>query len=95
VAILIDTSVLGRLTNANDAHYAVADQAVIELHRRGEMLCITGQNLVEFRNVATRAATINGLGLSTLEAESKAAKFELQFVLLEETCHLPCMEDPG
>ena len=85
MTILIDTSVLGRLANANDAHYGVADQAVIELHRRGETLCITAQKLVEFRNVATRATALNGLGLSTVEAESKAAKFELQFVLLEET----------
>jgi predicted nucleic acid-binding protein len=82
---LIDTSVLARLANTVDAQYATADRAVMELHRRGEVLHITAQNLVEFRNMATRPAAVNGLGLSAVDAEAKAAVFEATFPLLVET----------
>jgi predicted nucleic acid-binding protein len=85
MAYLIDTSVLARLANTADAQYAVADRAVMELHRRGEVLNITPQNLVEFRNLATRPKAVNGLGLSAADAEAKAAVFEATFPLLAET----------
>ena len=65
MAFLLDTNVLVRLANAADARHAVAARAVLELHRRGESLHITPQVLVEFRNVATRPAAVNGLGFST------------------------------
>lgn len=55
MAILIDTSVLGRLANRADVAHPVAKAAIAELHRRGEMLHVTPQNLVEFRNFSTRA----------------------------------------
>ena len=60
MAFLLDTSILVRLANATDAQHPVATQAVVELHRRGEVLHITPQVLIEFRNVATRPKTANG-----------------------------------
>jgi predicted nucleic acid-binding protein len=85
MAVLVDTSILGRLANAADAQHAVATRAVLELHRRGEVLHVTPQVLVEFRNVATRPAAINGLGLPAADAEALAATFESRFPLLVET----------
>lgn len=85
MAYLIDTSILIRLANALDVRYAIADRAVIELHRRGEVLHLTPQILVEFRNVATRPVAINGLGLSAAETEAEASGFEARFPLLTET----------
>ena len=85
MAYLIDTSLLARLANTADAQHTIAAQAVVELHRRAEILHIGPQNLVEFRNVATRATAQNGLGLSTIEAEAQAATFEASFNLLPET----------
>lgn len=85
MAFLVDTSILIRLANAADATYPVADRAAMELHRRGELLHLTPQNLVEFRNVATRPAAVNGLGLAAAAAEAKAAGFEALFPLLPET----------
>ena len=82
---LVDTSVLARLANTADPFHPVAAQAVLELHRRGELLHVTAQNLVEFRNMATRPKTLNGLGLSAVDAEAKAAVFEATFPLLPET----------
>ena len=56
MAYHVDTSVLARLANTADAQHAVAVRATLELHRRGELLHVTPQVLIEFRNVATRTA---------------------------------------
>jgi predicted nucleic acid-binding protein len=85
MAVLIDTSVLGRLANRADAAHAVAQAAVAELHRRGEVLHVTAQNLIEFRNFATRPAAANGLGLNPAASAGVAAVFESSFPLLDET----------
>lgn len=85
MAYLVDTSILARLANTADVFYPVATQAVLELHRCGEVLHITPQNLVEFRGVATRPVAWNGLGLAPPAAEAKAAVFESAFPLLAET----------
>jgi predicted nucleic acid-binding protein len=85
MAVLVDTSVLGRLANRADVSYAVAAAAVAELHRRGDVLHVTAQNLVEFRNFATRPVSANGLGLAAAAAEGLAGIFEATFPLLVET----------
>ena len=85
MAYLVDTSILARLADTTDAHYAIAAHAVLQLHRRGEVLHITPQVLVEFRNVATRSTAQNGLGLSTVKTELQASQFETAFLLLPET----------
>jgi predicted nucleic acid-binding protein len=85
MAHLVDTSLLARLANTADPFHAVAAHAVMELHRGGEVLHITAQNLIEFRNFATRPKAANGLGLSIPDAEAKAAVFEGTFPLLAET----------
>lgn len=85
MAYLMDTSILVRLANVADPLRLVAAQAVLELHRRGEVLHLTPQVFVEFRNVATRPMALNGLGLSAADAEVEAAGFEASFPLLVET----------
>jgi predicted nucleic acid-binding protein len=85
MAILVDTSVLGRLANRADVSHPVAKAAIAELHRRGEVLHITPQNLIEFRNFATRPVSANGLGMAAPTAEGLAATFETAFSLLAET----------
>ena len=85
MAFLLDTSVLCRLANVTDVLHSVAADAVLELHRRGEVLHITPQVMVEFRNVATRPTAINGLGLSGVDTDALAATFEARFPLLTET----------
>ena len=62
MACLVDTSILARLANTADPFHAVATKAVVELHRTGETLVVAPQNLIEFRNVATRPKAMNGLG---------------------------------
>jgi predicted nucleic acid-binding protein len=82
---LLDTTILGRLANTSDVQHAAATRAVLELHRRGDMLHVTPQVMIEFRNVATRPVALNGLGLSTVDTEALAATFEARFPLLAET----------
>jgi len=85
MAVLLDTNVLVRLTNTADASHSAAVRAVVELHRRGEVLQVTAQVLVEFWAVATRPAGANGLGLPAAEAEARVAGFEASFGRLEES----------
>ncbi len=73
------------MANSADTQHAVAAHAVFELHRRGEVLHVTPQILVEFRNVATRPIVQNGLGLSVPDVELQAVGFEAAFPLLAET----------
>lgn len=84
MAYLVETPLLLRLANVDDPQYAVADQAVTTLRRRGETLHIAPQNLVEFRNSATRPVEVNGLGLSIAQVEILAATYETAFPLLPE-----------
>lgn len=84
MAILLDTSILARIANQADADHALAQTAVDELHRRGESLHITPQNLIEFRSVATRPLSVNGFGLSPSAAEALAATFEKNFAMLND-----------
>jgi hypothetical protein len=81
----LDTNVLVRLANTLDAQRAVTAQAVLELHRRGEVVQVTLQVLVEFRNFATRPLAVNRLGISTAKAKALAAMFEGRFPLLPQT----------
>lgn len=85
MAFLLDTSILVRLENTSDGQHAIAAHAVLELHRRGEVLHVTPQVLIEFRNVATRPKAANGAGLSIMDAEAHASTFEARFPLLAET----------
>jgi predicted nucleic acid-binding protein len=85
MAVLVDTSVLGRLANRADAAHAMAQRAVAELHRRGEVLHVTAQNLIEFRNFATRPFAANGLALAPAAVAALTTVFESAFPLLEET----------
>ncbi len=85
MSYLVDTSVLGRLANRWDTFYPIAVNALAELHRRGETVFICPQNLIEFRNFATRPRTVNGLGMTIASAVMKAAQFESSFSLLPET----------
>ena len=81
---LVDTSILGRLANRADRDHALAQSAIAKLHRNGEVLRLAPQNLIEFRNFATRPTSANGFGLSTPDAAALATTFESAFPLLDE-----------
>ncbi|HEX4611702.1 MAG TPA: type II toxin-antitoxin system VapC family toxin [Urbifossiella sp.] len=85
MAVHLDTSILGRLANSADLAHAIAQTAVARLHQRGDVLHVTAQNLIEFRNFATRPKAQNGLGLPPAAAAGLSTRYQAAFSLLEET----------
>ena len=81
---LIDTNILLRRQDADQAQLGVAARALIHLRGQGERLCVARQNLIEFRNVASRPLDKNGLGLSATEADLELDKAERDFDTLPE-----------
>ena len=92
MAYLIDTNILARLANIADAQHAVVARAVVELHRRGEVLHVTPQVLIEFRSMATRPKAENGLGLSAVDAERRPRVSRRRFLFCGHRGHLSCLE---
>lgn len=60
-------------------------EALDILRKRGEELCIVPQNLYEFWVVATRPLTVNGLGMTTAQAEGELAQIKKLFRFLSDT----------
>lgn len=82
---LADTNILLRLAEPHDPDYTIVRDAVDTLVGRGEELCYTAQNLVEFWNVCTRPITHNGFGLSSAEADERAKIIEAEFRFLPDS----------
>lgn len=85
MAYLLDTNLLVQLADTQSPFYAIADRAVVILHRQGEVLHLTPQVLIEFRSVATRPKAVNGLEMTVVEVESLVATYEAVYPLLPET----------
>src|SRR5690348_11669652 len=88
--ILLDTNVLGRMTDSKDPQCGIARRAVHQLISRNEQLVIVPQNLFEFWSVATRkpgAPSVgqNGLGMSIDQADHWLSFFQRRFTLLPDT----------
>jgi len=82
---LLDTNILLRLTETSSATHATTLQAVSALLADGAVVFITGQNLIEFWNVATRPLEKNGLGLTTAEVSAELARHKAAFRLLPDS----------
>ena len=85
MAYLLDTNVAWRRIRKNDPRHADVKSAIDALAEAGEKVYVTAQSLVEFRAVATRPQSANGLGLSPTIATIKAQEIESLFGLLPET----------
>ncbi len=81
---LVDTNVILRLVDAEHSHHAPARATVEEL-QADHRLCATGQNFIEFWNVATRPADKNGLGWVPARADRVMATAEDIFSLLPDS----------
>jgi predicted nucleic acid-binding protein len=84
MASLIESSILARLANAQDAQFRIASNMIRRMHRQGKIGYITPQSLIEFRCVATRPVAVNGLGMTSEQAERRVRGFERRFTLLPE-----------
>jgi predicted nucleic acid-binding protein len=91
--ILLDTNLLGRLTDATDPNHFAARDAIHRLLARGERPIIVPQNLYEFWAVATRRpgpppAGRNGLGMTPRQAAQWMRFFRRRFTLLPDRLEL-------
>jgi predicted nucleic acid-binding protein len=82
---LADTNILLRWVSPADPQHSLAVDSVKALQRRGEVVHITPQNLIEFWGVATRPAAVNGLGMSPAEAELEVESLERLFPLVPDS----------
>jgi predicted nucleic acid-binding protein len=85
MAYLVDTNILLRWVSPADPQHSLAVSSVKALQRRGEIVHITPQNLIEFWNVATRPVARNGLGMSPAEVERQVERLELLFPLVTDS----------
>ncbi len=82
--ILLDTNLLGRITDSADPRCAPSRRAISSLPASGEQLAIVPQNLYEFWAIATRAPAANGLGMTPNQASHWLGYFQRHFVLLHD-----------
>jgi len=82
---LVDTSILIRLYNRTDGAHAAVKQCLEDLDSEGAELTLSPQVVYEFWTVATRPKDVNGLGLSTEEANHQLEKLLSIFRLIPES----------
>ncbi len=87
--ILLDTNLLGRMTDSRDPQCAAARHAMHTLFTKGEQLVIVPQNLYEFWAIATRTPGANGLGTTIEQASQWLSFFQRRFTLLPDREDLP------
>lgn len=83
--VLLDTNILMRAYDPMSAQHLAALSALKNLTDATNQLCLCSQNMVEFRAVATRPVSANGLGHTAAVAEQLAAAMEKDFTFLPET----------
>jgi predicted nucleic acid-binding protein len=91
--ILLDTNLLGRMTDSTDSQCAASRRAIHTLLARRERLIIFPQNLYEFWAVATRRSGPpptgqNGLGMTCEQASQWMHFFQRRFTLLPDRAEL-------
>jgi predicted nucleic acid-binding protein len=82
--VLIDTNVLGRLSQPNHVMHATVAGAVTSLQEAQHELRIVPQVMYEYWTVATRPPDQNGLGLTIEEAEAHLHDFKAVFPPLRD-----------
>ena len=81
---LIDTNILLRRQQRGNEQAPLAVQALYRLRQQGEQLSVARQNLIEFRNTASRPLDKNGLGLTPADADFELDILERDFTTLPE-----------
>lgn len=82
--ILVDTNILGRLSQPGHPLQFVALQAAKTLLDQDHELRTVPQVLYEYWAIATRPSTQNGIGLSIAEAQSRLTEFKALLPLLRD-----------
>ena len=81
---LVDTNILLRRQQRDHVQALIAVQALYRLRQQGEELSVARQNLVEFRNTASRPFDKNGIGLTPTDADFEIDILERGFTTLPD-----------
>lgn len=84
MAYLCDTSIVLRLAQPHLPIYQAVFQSLKRLSEIDEQIVIVPQILVEFWVVATRPTNVNGLGMTTEQAENELRHLQGIFTVLPE-----------
>ncbi len=84
MSVLLDTNILTRSAQPGHPMHKDALEAVGLLKNANEDLCIVPQNLVEFWAVATRPLSVNGLEMTTAQAQTELRKIRSFFRFLAD-----------
>lgn len=85
MVVLVDTNVLLRAIQRDDALCEAGRRALTHLHRGNDQLCLTSENVREFWNVCTRPTDKNGLGMSTAGTERQLELLERYLYVLPDS----------
>ena len=80
--ILADTNILLRRIHRSHPQHRITKAAITHIHERGDVLCVTSQNLIECWAVCTRPVKSNGLGLRPAVADRVLTRIESAAVRL-------------
>src|SRR5271170_812881 len=84
MCVLVDTNILLRSAQPSHPLCSQATRAVSKLIRQKDALFLCPQNIAEFWNVATRSATLNGLGLLHEEVLQAVSNVERLLTMLPD-----------
>jgi predicted nucleic acid-binding protein len=84
-SFVADTNVILRSIDPGSPHHPVATEAIATLLRRGDLIVLTAQILIEFWAVATRPRDVNGFGWSVERTSQEIAALRAQFPLLTDS----------
>ena len=81
---LVDTNILVRLSDSGHPIQPVCELALQRLLQRQDRVFLCAQAAIEYWAVATRPKSINGLGLTPIDAEMELRRAERWLVWLPE-----------
>lgn len=82
--VLADTNILLRRVHRSHPQHQQTREAITRILARGDVLCVTTQNLIECWAVCTRPIENNGLGLHPSQAIRVLSRIESAAVLLHD-----------
>lgn len=83
--VLLDTNILVRMAQSGLPNQRIATEACANLQLRGDVPSLVPQVIYELWVVLTRPITVNGLGLSSAQAEVEVVRLKSNFHFFSDT----------
>ncbi|MEP6756503.1 MAG: type II toxin-antitoxin system VapC family toxin [Chthonomonadales bacterium] len=83
--VLVDTNILLRSCQIDHPMHLEAVSAQRILQQGGYRLCVLPQNIWEFRTVATKPTSSNGVGMNQIQADGEIVRILSLYSVFEDT----------